>query len=140
MSTKTQIFITGATGYIGGAVLERLLQHRTAPNSQITALVRNAAKIPLFASIGVKTVDGSLDDGALLERQAFESDVVFACAHADHVGACEAILKGLKKRHEVTGTVPILVHTSGTGTFLFDVIYGAPPSCSSHSHHGCRAD
>jgi hypothetical protein len=71
--------VSRSSGYIGGAVLERLLQHRTAPNSQITALVRNAAKIPLFASIGVKTVDGSLDDGALLERQAFESDVVFAC-------------------------------------------------------------
>ncbi|KAG8216629.1 hypothetical protein J3R82DRAFT_6824 [Butyriboletus roseoflavus] len=115
MSTKTQIFITGATGYIGGATLERLLQHRTASTSEITALVRNPDKATLFASIGVKTVVGSHDDGPLLERQASESDVVFACADADHVGACEAILRGLKKRHEVTGTVPILVHTSGTG-------------------------
>ncbi|KAF8555874.1 NAD(P)-binding protein [Imleria badia] len=119
MSTKTQIFIIGATGYIGGTVLKHLLQHRTAPASEITALVRNAEKIPLFASISVKTVLGALDDGALLERQASESDVVFACADSDHVGACEAILRGLKKRHEVTDTVPILVHTSGTDV-LFD--------------------
>ncbi|KAI9461371.1 hypothetical protein HD554DRAFT_2041450 [Boletus coccyginus] len=139
MSTKTQIFITGATGvtrrspartlrclttasrssgYIGGAVLERLLRHRTAPFSEITALVRDASKVPLFASIAVKIVLGSYDDGALLERQASESDVVFACAHADHVGACEAILRGLKKRHEVTGTVPVLIHTSGTGVLI----------------------
>ncbi|KAF8438924.1 hypothetical protein L210DRAFT_3646462 [Boletus edulis BED1] len=118
MSTKTQIFIIGATGYIGGAVLERLLQHHTAPRSEITALVRNAAKAPMFASIGVKTVLGSLDDVALLEQQASESDVVFTCADADHVRACEAILRGLKKRHETTGTVPILVHTSGTGVLI----------------------
>ncbi|KAF8438923.1 hypothetical protein L210DRAFT_3761142 [Boletus edulis BED1] len=114
MSPKTQIFILGATGYIGGGVLERLLQHRTASTSQITALVRNAAKIPLLASTGVKTVFGTLDNVALIERQASESDVVFACADSDHVESCEAILRGLKKRYEVTGTIPVFVHTSGT--------------------------
>ncbi|KAI9461365.1 hypothetical protein HD554DRAFT_2223603 [Boletus coccyginus] len=129
MSTKTQIFITGATGYIGGAVLERLLRHRMAPFSEITALVRDASKVPLFASIAVKTVVGSYDDGTLLERQASESDVVFACAHADHVGACEAILRGLKKRHEVTGTVPVLIHTvrvlidNAKGMYAYDTIW-----------------
>ncbi|KAG6379926.1 hypothetical protein JVT61DRAFT_10493 [Boletus reticuloceps] len=114
MSPKTQIFILGATGYIGGGVLERLLRHRTAPTSQITALVRNAAKIPLLSSTGVKTVFGTLDNVALIERQASESDVVFACADSDHVESCEAILRGLKKRYDVTGTIPIFVHTSGT--------------------------
>ncbi|KAF8555770.1 NAD(P)-binding protein [Imleria badia] len=128
-STKTQIFITGATGYIGGVVLERLLEHRTAPDSEITALVRDPAKVAQFASIGVKTVLGSLEDGALLERLASKSDVVFACADADHVGACKAILRGLKKRHEVTGAVPILVHTASVltddakGMYAYDTIW-----------------
>jgi nucleoside-diphosphate-sugar epimerase len=85
---------------------------------EITALVRNAAKVPLFLSIGVKAVVGSHDDGSLVERVASESDVVFACANVDHVGACEAILRGLKKRHEMTGAVPILIHTSGTGVLI----------------------
>ena len=31
---------------------------------------------------------------------------------ADRVGGCEAILRGLKKSHEVTGTVPVLIHTA----------------------------
>ena len=31
---------------------------------------------------------------------------------ADRVGRCEAILRGLKKRREVTSTVPVLVHTA----------------------------
>ncbi|KAF8841111.1 NAD(P)-binding protein [Paxillus ammoniavirescens] len=111
MSTKTQVFITGATGYIGGAVLARLLEHPTFPTSEITALVRKADKIPAFDSIGVNTVLGSHNDLELLEKRASQSDVIFACADADNVSACEAILKGLKKRHQTTGTVPILIHT-----------------------------
>lgn len=67
-------------------MLERLLQHRTAPNSEITALVRDPAKIPLFKAIGVKTVVGSLEDGALIERQASKSDVVFACVRFSFMG------------------------------------------------------
>ncbi|KAF9220841.1 NAD(P)-binding protein [Gyrodon lividus] len=118
--TKSQVFITGATGYIGGAVLARLLEHHTFPTSEITALIRKADKVPAFESIGIKTVLGSHSDVELLEKQASQSDVVFACADADNVPACEAILKGLKKRHEATGTVPVLIHTSGTGVLTDD--------------------
>ncbi|KAF9240417.1 hypothetical protein BU15DRAFT_45759 [Melanogaster broomeanus] len=118
MARKSQVFITGATGYIGGAILLRLLEHPTFPTSEITALVRKADKVPEFESIGVKTLLGSYSDLELLENQAAQSDVVFACADADNVQACEAILKGLKKRHQATGTVPILIHTSGTGVLV----------------------
>ena len=81
--------------------------------------------------VGVKTVVVPLEDGVLVERQAPKSNVVFACVHSltwggwvllmmsiwadsDHVGAGggggEAILRGLKKRHRVTDTVPVLVY------------------------------
>ncbi|KAN0086261.1 hypothetical protein V8E55_007395 [Tylopilus felleus] len=129
MSAKRQIFILGATGYIGGTVLSRLLQHHTAPTSEITALVRNPAKVPLLASIGVNTLFGTLDDSALLERQASKSDVVIACADSDHVGSCEAILRGLKKRHEMTGTVSSFIHTvnvlndNAEGMYSSDIIW-----------------
>ncbi|KIJ63834.1 hypothetical protein HYDPIDRAFT_40854 [Hydnomerulius pinastri MD-312] len=131
MSTKTQVFFTGATGYIGGAVLLRLLDHPTFASSEITALLRKAEKVPAFESIGVKTVLGSNSDLDLLEKQASQSDIVFACADADDVPACEAILRGLKKRHQATGTVPILIHTSGTGVltdnaggnYAYDTVY-----------------
>ncbi|KAH7886781.1 hypothetical protein F5I97DRAFT_1049861 [Phlebopus sp. FC_14] len=117
MSAKTPIFFTGATGYIGGTVLLRLLEHHTFTSSEITALLRptKADQIPVFESIGVKTVLGTNDDLELLEKQASQSEVVFTCSDADDVPACEAILRGLKKRHEKSGKVPILIHTSGTG-------------------------
>ncbi|KIJ63848.1 hypothetical protein HYDPIDRAFT_133756 [Hydnomerulius pinastri MD-312] len=127
-------YLTFNSGYIGGAVLLRLLDHPTFASSEITALLRKAEKVPAFESIGVKTVLGSNSDLDLLEKQASQSDIVFACANADDVPACEAILKGLKKRHQATGTVPILIHTSTNptpgvltdkagGNYAYDTIY-----------------
>jgi len=99
-------------------VLDRLLRHPTSTTSEITALVRKADNVPVFESIDVKTVVGSYDDHALLEKQASLSDVVFACADADNAKACAAILRGLKTRHEATGKVPILIHMSGSAVVI----------------------
>ena len=56
-------------GRLGGGVLERLLQHRIVHTSEIAVLVRNLAKVPFFASIGVRiVVSGSLGGGAFIER------------------------------------------------------------------------
>ena len=60
-------------------MLDRLLRHSTFATSEIIVLVRKADKVPAFESLGVKTVLGSYDDHALLEKQASLSDVVFAC-------------------------------------------------------------
>ncbi|KAH7884924.1 hypothetical protein F5I97DRAFT_1937284 [Phlebopus sp. FC_14] len=113
MTTKTQVFFTGATGYIGGSVLARLLDHHTFPFSEITALLRPSQpdRSAALHSLGVKTVQGTNSDLEVLERQASQSDAVFSCADSDDLPACEAILRGLKKRHETTGTVPVLIHT-----------------------------
>ena len=59
-------------------MLERLLRHPTFVTSEITAIVRTADKARAVESLGVKTVLGSYDDHALLEKQASLSDIVFA--------------------------------------------------------------
>ncbi|RPD75238.1 hypothetical protein L226DRAFT_58443 [Lentinus tigrinus ALCF2SS1-7] len=51
----------------------------------------------------------------MLQRIASKSDVVIECADADHIRSNQALLAGLKQRHEKKGTTPILIHTSGTG-------------------------
>jgi len=117
MSSKTNIFITGATGYIGGSVLLRLLDHPKADTFHITALVRSEGKAAKLRTLGIDTVIGSLSESDKLEKLASEADLVFSIADADDLGAAKAVLAGLKKRHEQTGTVPILIHTSGTGVF-----------------------
>ncbi|GJE97532.1 NAD(P)-binding protein [Phanerochaete sordida] len=119
MSNKTPIFVIGATGYIGGTVLSRLLAHRGAHSFQITALVRSPDKGKILQDqFGVHSVVGSTEDTTLLERLSAEAHVVFSMADADDVPAMQAILRGLRTRHTRTGDVPVLIHTSGTGQLI----------------------
>ncbi|KAI0368804.1 NAD-P-binding protein [Pilatotrama ljubarskyi] len=122
-------FITGATGYIGGAVLQRLLQHPHRENFEISALVRNVEKAKLLVrEFGVRTVVGSLQDSDKLKSLAENAHVVIHTADSsDNVDAIRAILGGLKARHEKTQDVPHLIHTSGTGEFMEDVRGEYPP-------------
>ncbi|KAJ7255790.1 hypothetical protein B0H12DRAFT_1112886 [Mycena haematopus] len=108
--TKTNFFLTGATGYIGGSVLTRFLAHPRTDTFQFTVLVRDPKKAEKFKDLGVKAVVGSLSDVPLVEKLASEADVVIAAADSDDLGAAKAMLAGLRKRHAL-GVVP----TSGTG-------------------------
>ncbi|KAF9046918.1 hypothetical protein BDZ89DRAFT_1099356 [Hymenopellis radicata] len=117
MSTK--IFLTGATGSSVDLPVETTLTQSSGyiggSTFEITALVRSPDKGELLRSLGLKTVFGSNSDHELLITAASAADVVFACADADDLGAATAILAGLKKRFELVGKKPILIHTSGTG-------------------------
>ncbi|KIP10737.1 hypothetical protein PHLGIDRAFT_210748 [Phlebiopsis gigantea 11061_1 CR5-6] len=119
MSNRTPIFLVGATGYIGGSVLAKLLAHPDAKTFEITALVRSEEKAQKLKAFGVKPVVGSFKDLALVETLSEAAHVVFSCADADDLPAMQAILKGLRQRHEKTGDVPILIHTSGTGILTY---------------------
>ncbi|KAG6327950.1 hypothetical protein ID866_11139 [Astraeus odoratus] len=124
-----RIFFTGATGYIGGSVLSRLIEHPTYETTEISVLIRPSKKdkIPALESLGLKPVLGTYDDLELLKEEASKADIVIAVADADNLPAAEAILKGLKERHEKTGTQPLLIHTSGTGV-LIDNALGRYPT------------
>ncbi|KAF9565249.1 NAD(P)-binding protein [Agrocybe pediades] len=115
MSSKTNILMTGVTGYIGGSVLARFLAHPDFPSFNITTLVRSPEKAEKLKALGVEAVVGSHSDEKLVEVLAAKSDVVIAMADADNYEAATATLRGLKKRNAETGTTPIFIHTSGTG-------------------------
>ncbi|KZT66769.1 NAD(P)-binding protein [Daedalea quercina L-15889] len=127
----TSIFLTGATGYIGGSVLARLLNHPSASTFEITVQTRSPEKAKLFEKFGVKAVVGTNDDVVQLEGLAEQAHVVFSCADADHLPAIQAILRGLRKRHATLGDLSTLIHTSGTGVistpakgmFASDTVY-----------------
>ena len=55
-----RVFVTGATGYIGSAVVDALVR----AGHEITALVRGTANVGRLAALGVRPVTGSLDDAA----------------------------------------------------------------------------
>ncbi|KAJ7618783.1 NAD(P)-binding protein [Roridomyces roridus] len=110
------ILFTGGTGYIGGPILSNLIQ-RQDPDLNITVLVRSSIKVQQLRSLnlGVNVVAGSHEDAELVERLASEADVVFSLADCDDLPAAEAVLRGLEKRHQTTGTKSVLIHMSGTG-------------------------
>nr|VWP01140.1 G protein beta subunit (G protein beta subunit 1) [Ganoderma boninense] len=121
MSSKTPIFFIGATGFIGGSVLQAILAHPKANSFELTALIRIEAKAKaLESTLDIKTVIGSLQDYALLAENAEKAHIIFQIADCDDEGPMKAILAGLKARHEKTGDKPILIHTSGTGLLADD--------------------
>jgi nucleoside-diphosphate-sugar epimerase len=99
-----RVFITGATGYIGGSVADLLLRS----GHRVDGLVRSEDKARELERRGINPVIGTLDDAALLTARAREADAVVNAASSDHRGAVEALVEGL------AGTGRPLVHTSGS--------------------------
>jgi len=116
-----RIFVTGATGYIGGSVAAALV----AAGHQVRGLVRDASKATALAARGIEPALGDLDDAALLTREARAADGVVSAAHADHLPSVQALIAGLE------GSGKPLLHTSGSsvigddarGNVASDAIY-----------------
>jgi nucleoside-diphosphate-sugar epimerase len=67
-----EIFVTGATGYIGGAVAAEL----AAAGHAVTGLVRTPEKAARLASLGIRAVAGDLKDPASYQEVAAEHEVL----------------------------------------------------------------
>ena len=116
------VFLTGATGYIGGTVLQKLLSLPTPP-SLITTLVRDPKKAELIqkldvAGVKMQPIVGSLEDLDKLRQAAEEHDVVISTANCDDLNGVSAMLDGMKRRKVKTGQMSLLIHTSGTGSLV----------------------
>ena len=74
-----RVFLTGATGYVGGDVLYRL-QQSSVVKSQLTCLVRDASKAKQLSATypDVEIIQGGLDDSDLVEQEAKKADVVLS--------------------------------------------------------------
>ncbi|CAK4622503.1 hypothetical protein LEN26_013622 [Aphanomyces euteiches] len=67
-----KIFVTGATGYVGSAVVKELLR----AGHQVTGLPRSHASAQALAAVGAKSHDGNLEDLASLQAGAANADAV----------------------------------------------------------------
>lgn len=105
-----RIFLTGANGYIGGSVAQKLLDS----GHDIHGLVRSADKAKLVETRGIKAVIGTLDDSQVIKEAAAAADAVINTASSDHRGAVEAIVEAL------TGTGKPFIHTSGSSIVADD--------------------
>ncbi len=107
ISEKTAILFTGATGktsigrtqlrlplngipvpgYIGGSVLQKILQHPEANTFEITALVRDAGKAQILETkFGVKAVVGSMEELDKLTELAEKAHIVVQVVRAQRIG------------------------------------------------------
>lgn len=105
-----RIFITGATGYIGGSVA----QHLRRAGHTVVGLSRRPEKAAELRTLGIEPVLGDLDDAAILAEQAREADAVVNAADSDHRGAAEALVAAL------SGSDKALLHTSGSSIVAED--------------------
>ncbi|KAL8995817.1 MAG: hypothetical protein Q9169_004537 [Polycauliona sp. 2 TL-2023] len=112
-----KIFVTGATGYIGGDALYQLMRSET--QYEVAALVRNSEKGAQVASQypDIRLVYGDLDSSEVLDEEAQKADIVLHFANADHVIAAEALTRGLAAH--ASDRPGYIIHTSGTGVLLF---------------------
>ncbi len=98
------IFMTGATGYIGGSVAAALIEKGYA----VTGLVRSEERAGQAREHGIEPVIGSLDEAHVLTESAQAADATIHTADAEHWASADALAAAL------TGTGKRLIHTSGS--------------------------
>lgn len=99
-----QIFVTGASGYIGGSIAVKLI----ANGHRVTGLVRSEEKAARLRAIGVEPVVGTLSDLTLIAGAASRADAAINTANSDEYGAVHELVKALANSGKT------LIHTSGT--------------------------
>ena len=110
-----QIFVTGASGFIGGSVGNRLAR----AGHRVRGLVRDPAKLEAVRQSGIEPILGTLDDTALLTREAQAADAVVNAASSDDRDAIETLVAAL------AGSGKPLLHTSGS-SIIADEAMGEP--------------
>ncbi|KZF22419.1 NAD(P)-binding protein [Xylona heveae TC161] len=95
-----RIFLTGATGLIGGDLLFAL--SKAHPEYHVSALVRDATKGQKLVQEypNARPVIGDLDSADVLRSEAAQADVTIQVAVSSHINAAKAIAQGIQSREK----------------------------------------
>ncbi|KAI1617294.1 hypothetical protein EDD36DRAFT_462147 [Exophiala viscosa] len=118
-----RIFLTGATGYVGGQALHSIASSFAAASTIISCLVRDKDKAQTVKDKypdHVQTVIGDLGDGELMENESLQADIVLHLASTNHLSSCQAIFKGLSKKP--AGSISYWIQMSGASLFVIPQI------------------
>lgn len=99
-----RIFVTGASGYIGGSIAAALV----AAGHEVSGLVRTEQGAGQVRAMGITPVHGTLDDARVLGTAAMRADAVINSANADHEPSAQSLLRALE------GSGKTYIHTSGS--------------------------
>jgi len=109
------VFLTGASGYIGGTVAAKLI----AAGHQVTGLARDEERAELLRARDITPVIGTLDDFDVLDGSARTADAVINAADADNPFAARVLvdaLRGSGKRYiQTSGTSIVSDNAGGEG-------------------------
>ncbi len=110
------VFLTGATGYIGSAVLPALI----SAGHSVTALVRSEEKAAAVRAAGAGTVVGTIQDLDLVRGLTADAEAVIATASPGDATSASvetaftgAVLDGLRPAATFVRTGGVWVHGSG---------------------------
>jgi nucleoside-diphosphate-sugar epimerase len=121
--------ITGATGFVGGALARQL----RAAGHEVRALVRDPARASALSSLGVELVPGDLDDAAALDRLCDGVDGLFHVAGWYRLGQRDP---SLGTRVNVEGTRNALAAAQRNG--VPRVVYTSTLAVNSDTHGEVR--
>lgn len=116
------VFVTGATGFIGGRVCERLIQ---AGATDVRALVHTSKNAARIGRLPIQLCSGSLLDQISLSRAMGNARVVIHCG----LGIARGIVKGTQNLLETAASAGVerVVHMSTAA------VYGLTPRPGSES-------
>lgn len=118
-----KVFMTGAAGYIGGAVATRLLRE----GYLVRGLVETQEQAGRIQEMGMVPVIGTLEDAALLAREVLQADTIINASSADHRASVEIMLNAL------AGSGKAFIHTSGSN------VINSTLSCAAKTEGSCAS-
>jgi nucleoside-diphosphate-sugar epimerase len=125
------IFVTGATGFIGGRVCERLIQSGVP---RVRALVHGMHRAPRIARMPVELCPGDLQDRESLRRALGDSKVVIHCG----LGPASTIVRGTENMLEVAlaAGVQRFIHVSTAAVYGITPLPGSETENAALRHTG----
>ena len=99
-----KVFMTGASGYIGGTVADSLIK----AGHSVAALARTEDTAARLRAHGIEPVPGELSSHSVVRNAARNADAVINCANAEDPFVVAAIVEGL------AGSGKAFLHTSGS--------------------------
>ncbi|HWD65041.1 MAG TPA: SDR family oxidoreductase [Solirubrobacteraceae bacterium] len=139
-----RVFVTGASGHIGSAVVPELVQ----AGHEVVGLARSDESAAKVAEWGGSVVRGDLDDLDVLREAAADADGVIHLAFrhdlmqtGDMDRAAEVDLAAIRAMYEpLIGTDKAFVGTSGTGVLAMAADLGRPGTEEDTLPGGYRID
>ncbi|HME91822.1 MAG TPA: NAD-dependent epimerase/dehydratase family protein [Myxococcaceae bacterium] len=107
-----RVFLTGATGYIGSAVVQAFRK----AGHEVTGLVRSAQKEATLKAAGARAIRGSIQEPATYENVAREHDALIHAAFdysSDGVAADRTVIETLLSAARGASTPRVLLYASG---------------------------